>query len=199
MKITEIFDSSLNLDWEQQGRYKLAAFSVDGIWYQIQIEEKPIVHAPELRGKKTAEVSFFKKDSSDDEKAHSTANDQDAPSAVYGVVMNALKDQFAHYDAFYFSCEKRHSETDKQFKLKVRIYNYAASEIKHKYFKAQRYRFHDINLEKWIISKIPFTDKNFINEWLANLEFMKDKPYTRLFKDENGKYQQEIIYPKDKK
>ena len=120
MNISEIFDSSLlDIRWQINGRYILCSFKIKDSEYQIQIEKKPLPY-DELKGKRTAEVSFSRNDIDDIEKSHSTTKSSDFPGRIYGIVSNALTKKFEDFDAFYFIANRRH-KTKIYFMLADRI------------------------------------------------------------------------------
>lgn len=128
MKINEIFNTKIKVNWQISGRFELTSFHVDDIEYTIQIEKKPL-HFDELLNKKTAEISFFRNDIDNTETVHSTTNDAKRSLSVYGAIANALVEKFASYDAFYFIANRRHSANDEQFQSKKLIYRFAADKM----------------------------------------------------------------------
>lgn len=129
MNISEIFDSSLlDIRWQINGRYILCSFKIKDSEYQIQIEKKPLPY-DELKGKRTAEVSFSRNDIDDIEKSHSTTKSSDFPGRIYGIVSNALTKKFEDFDAFYFIANRRHSSSTEEFELKTKIYFMLADRI----------------------------------------------------------------------
>jgi len=128
MKLSEIFDSDVDLQWQINGRFILTSFTANGIPYLIQIEKKPL-YFDELKDKKTAEVSFARNDIEDTEKAHSTAKSSNFSAPTYGVVANALTKKFEDFDAFYFTANRRHSSSQDEFQSKANIYGILGNRI----------------------------------------------------------------------
>ena len=104
MNIWEIFDTNIQLTWQQSERSELALLNYDNKPYMLQIYRTQFNQITELIGKNTAEVSFFRYDLND-QQSFSTTYDVPSPTMLYGVISNALTDKFAEYDAFYFSAE----------------------------------------------------------------------------------------------
>ena len=132
MQLIEIFDTDLPLAWNKNGNIEQAVFKCDEEIYVIQIEIKPLLDIPELKGKKTAEVSFFKhvEGEENSDKNFSTNQTKTFSISVYSVVGRNLKRKFADFDAFYFSAEKRHSNDVKEFDRKKQIYRSLADRLR---------------------------------------------------------------------
>jgi hypothetical protein len=123
MKLQEIDNTSLDFPVSRHGDFLLGVFTYEGKPYVLQLHVRPL-QFEELRGLRTAEVSFFRHDIQGD-KSYATVDDLDAaPFKVYSVITNRLVDLSADFDAFYFSAEQRHSDDVQQFQKKVRIYRY---------------------------------------------------------------------------
>lgn len=170
MRITEIFDSKLNLKWQKNGRIELTTFTVKDVKYNIQIESKPIAKVPELKNKKTAEVSFFV-DNTNSDTAFSTQYEfGNEAFKVYGVVLSALAEKFKEYDAFYFIARPEHSSNPAELKTKTGIYLTLANKVAG----AHPFRVYDQKSRygnAFLVSKIPIENNvDFINE---ALEYMK--------------------------
>ena len=171
MKITEIFDSNLDLQWQQNGRFELTSFTVGNMEYSIQIEAKPLPSIPELKNKRTAEVSFFTKDT-DISKAFSTQYEfGNSAIKVYGVVLNAIANKFKDYDAFYFIAKPEHSSNTEELKTKSGIYLTLANKVA----TSNNIRVYDQKTKygnAFLVSKFPIENNDdFINE---TLEYLKN-------------------------
>jgi len=127
VKIVEILNTKIHLVWVNHDRFELTNFSAEGIEYVIQIEKKPLPF-DELKNQKTAEISFFRTDD-DSERAYLTSHLERHQFSVYGAVANALAEKFNDYDAFYFVANRRHSDDDEQFRIKKKIYRFAADRM----------------------------------------------------------------------
>lgn len=124
-ELIEAFDSKLDLTWyDLRGGGIAADFGVDSTRYTIQLT--PIA----IGDSDVAEASFIVSDVSGD-KAFKTTGKSLSPTAVYGVVANALIDKLpsTKYKAVFFSAERRHSTSDEQHEAKIRIYEFAAKQI----------------------------------------------------------------------
>lgn len=174
MKLYEIFDSKINnLQWQVHGRYLLSGVIIDDQQYTIQIEKKPLLFFDNPQAVKSAEVSFFKTNEDDSEKAFSTQNNfKKTPVSVYGVIANALVDQFYNFDAFYFSAEKRHSNTEKEFQQKKTIYFLLADRLRKKIPNVQLFELETSTAQEYLVSKIEPIGKmkNHLKEALSNLK-----------------------------
>jgi len=131
MIVLEVFDTKLDLKWQTTSRFELASFKYKHAEFLIQIEKK-LLPFKELKGKKTAEISFSRNDVQDVEKSHSTIGDVEFPSAIYGIISNALADKFSNFDAFYFIANRRHSKSGEEFNSKKKIYSFLADRISKK-------------------------------------------------------------------
>jgi CRISPR-associated Cas5-like protein len=172
MNIWEIFDTSIQLTWQQNGQYELAALNFENIPYVLQIYKTQLRQIPELLGKNTAEVSFFRSDLTD-QQSFSTTYDVPSPTMLYGVISNALADKFANYDAFYFSAEKAHSSTKDEYDAKVSIYQYAARRMLKRYGAKDYVNINNRGTD-FIISKIAIVSdayKNPVKEYLDQLDW----------------------------
>lgn len=170
MQLDEIFDTEQDLIWQHQGRFELTTFNIGNVNYTIQIEKKHMAKVPELKGKKTAEVSFFT-DASDTKVAHSTTNQmRHVATTVYGVVFNALEKKFQEYDAFYFVARPEHSQNEEQLGKKSDIYLTLANSVATR----SNVRVYDQKSNygnAFLVSKLPVENNaDFINE---AVEFMK--------------------------
>jgi hypothetical protein len=167
----KFFDTSIDLEWQRNGRYKLCSFKYGEFQYTIQIENKPI-HITELKGKNTAEISFFRTDLSD-EATHSTTGDIDLPFKIYGVVANALAEKYHEYDAFFFSAISRHSSSKKELDTKAKIYFFLADKLSKK-VGGKVYDNKDQHGLEFIVSKIKFESNEFIDEQLLTMNMIDD-------------------------
>ncbi len=123
-----IFNTELDLKWQTHGRYELVSFKYKHAEFMIQIEKKPL-DFKELKGKRTAEISFSRNDIQDVEKSHSTVGDVEFPAAIYGAVSNSLAVKFSDFDAFYFIANRRHSKSSEEFNSKKKIYAFLADRV----------------------------------------------------------------------
>lgn len=160
MLLWEIFDTELDIEWKQSGRFVLGPFIWDDKKYTIQIENKPL-DFPELKGKKTAEISFFRSDK-EGEAAFSTSSDTSFPIRVYGVSANALIKKYEEYDAFYFIAEKRHSKNEKEFKIKTDVYDLISDRLA-KRIGAKLYDYRTPVSNEYLVSRIKIKSDKFKN------------------------------------
>lgn len=183
MKLNEIFDSKIeNLQWQQNGRHLLSSIFIDDQQYIIQIEKKPLLFFDNALKIKSAEVSFFKADEEDSEKAFSTQNNfKKNPVSVYGVVINALIDQFNNFDAFYFSAERRHSNSEKEFQQKKMIYFMLADRLRKKISNVELYELENERAAEYLVSKIKpnYKLKNTLKEALLQFDMSKTSIFKR--------------------
>lgn len=132
MRLHEIFDSAIKFRWETVGSHELTEFSVNEIPYALQIEQREVPGAPELKTG-MAEISFFRADAKHVDSSFSTSVDhQTAITALYGIMLNALIQKSSTYKAFYFSAEERHSRNQEQFEQKVKLYDLLAERFSRK-------------------------------------------------------------------
>lgn len=182
MKLNEIFDSKIdNLHWQTHGKYLLTAVMIDEHEYIIQIEKRSLLFFDNPLKVKSAEVSFFKADEKDNEKAFSTQHVfKKTPVSVYGVITNALIEQFNNFDAFYFSAEKRHSNNQKEFDQKKAIYFMLADRLKKKISGVELYELESETAAEYLVSKIEPNHKlkSALKEALKNF----DRTKTAIFK-----------------
>lgn len=180
MHLQEIFDTEADIVWQQQGRFELAEFVINDIKYIIQIEKKPIspLKLPELKGKKTAEVSFFVADKKSLDQAYSTThNIGNAAPKVLSVVFHALLEKFKEYDAFYYILRPQHSDSKEQLETKRGIYLTLANNLAtHSNLRVYDQRSNYGNA--FLVSKIPIeSNKDFINE---TLEYIKNVDWNKV-------------------
>lgn len=157
MKMNEVFDAVASVDWSENERFLLGTFEVNNIEYNIQLQRRPIEGV-----KNGAEVSFYI-NTDDTEQAFSTINlHKLVPTKVYGIVFNALLSKVDQFDALYFNAEKRHSKTDKEWKIKQHVYSTLAMRLKNAGFKEYQTRSHLASTE-WLLSKVSLNeDSKFI-------------------------------------
>ena len=130
-----------------------------------------MLNIPELKGKRTATVSFAEQQEADVEKAFSTTGKMGRASHyVYSIVANALSDKFQDYDAYYFSALERHSGDASELDSKAKIYLHYAN-IVAKRHGVRVYEDRSNYGKAFLISKIPIESEQFFNE---ALEFMKN-------------------------
>lgn len=169
MKLVEIFNSKIDLDWQKHGRFELSQFFVNETPYIIQIEKRPILELQLEDSIKTAEVSFFRHDIENEKKAFSTQQENiKVPYVVYGAVGNALKQKFNNYDLFYFTAEKKHSNNTKEYEQKIQIYRSLCIKLKKDSLEEVfYYENEDSTKYEFIISKIEIPElKNPLKEAL---------------------------------
>lgn len=172
MKLYEIFDTKIeNLVWHRYMRHIQTTFKVDNIKYVIQIEIKSLGF-PELKGKKCGEVVFYI--DGDDIEPFSTQNKNIFSPKVYGVVLNALIDKIYEFDTIYFSAERRHSMFDKDYKQKVKIYQFICDRVMkssgHEYIKYYR---KISGATEFLLSKTKIVSGGYINEFNKIKEAME--------------------------
>lgn len=170
MLLDEIFNHTEQLNWQLNGRFELAEFTVDNVKFQIQIDRKPLDAFADLKNKKTAEVSFFREDIQNHDDAHSTAgNSKKISVKVYGAVLNGLKDKFDNYDAFYFTAERKHSTNQEEFEAKNRIYFYMSDRIaKHFHTLVYFYEKETSAKTEYLVSKIKLSEQTKEDSGLKN-------------------------------
>lgn len=136
MKLNDLIESlntKLPLNWQKKGSYELTSFNIDEYVYVIQIELKPLP-IEELKGLKTAEVSFFLQNPPEDQTGFDTANVfKQTAVKIFSIVYNALADKFSEYDAFMFTAKSRHSSSPDEYKTKRRIYDNLADRLAKSY------------------------------------------------------------------
>jgi hypothetical protein len=128
VNLLEILNSKIDFQWKHTSTVHLAAFSVNGVRYQIQLE--PAVVLPkELGGLAIYEASFLLLDEKGD-KAYSSAGNSETPLSIYGVVLNAIVEIVdsgkIKCDGLFFTAEERHSKDKRNQESKVRIYKFLA-------------------------------------------------------------------------
>lgn len=179
MKIQEIFDTSTNIVWQQNGRFELAAFD-QGEKYVIQIDKKKFHQFPELNNSNVAEISFFRYGVENSDEAHATIRqNSDVPVKVYGIVLNALLKKMDDYDAFFFSAEAKHSRTLEEFESKKSIYFWIADRVSKRLPSIIFYECEHDTSAQFLISRIKLSPetqnetgfKNALAEALATTTF----------------------------
>lgn len=174
MRLWEIFDTSVQLEWQQNGQHELSSLNYGNKPYILQIHKVQLQQIPELLGKKTAEVSFFRDDLTD-QQSFSTTYDVPSPTMLYGVISNGLSDKFVEYDAFYFSAERAHSNTKGEYDAKVSIYQYAANRIVKRYGARCYENINNVSTN-FIISKIIIHNEKYkcpVQEYREHLDWAK--------------------------
>ena len=167
MKLNEIFDTEIkNLHWQSHGRYLLAGIKIDKIFFTIQIERKPLLIFDNSIKVKSAEVSFFRTYEQDEDKAFSTYDDlKQSPVSIYGSIANALANQFKDFDAFYFSAERKHSSSEKQFQQKKKIYFTLADRLRRKGSNVDLFELETPSSQEYLVTKVkPSAKSNLKNE-----------------------------------
>lgn len=160
MKVFEILNHAEELLWQKSGRFELSQFFIDGTPYVIQIEHRGFMQFPELEKSLTAEVSFFRNDIENPDKAFGTVNQiKKPPVKVYGAVLNGLKDRFSDFDAFYFIAAKKHSLNDMEFQIKGKLYSFMADKIVKSIPGIFYYEFETTSDKEFLLSKIRLSDK----------------------------------------
>ena len=128
MNLLEILNSSIDFQWKTIPPVHLAAFSVNGVQYQIQLEPA-IVLPKKLGGLSIYEVSFLLLAVKGD-KAYSSSGNSETPLSIYGVVLNSIikivEDEKINCDGLFFTAETRHSKDRQNHESKVRIYKFLA-------------------------------------------------------------------------
>lgn len=126
--IVEAFDSEINIDWHESHGAHVGGFEVNSVKYILQLS--PIV----IQDLKVFEASFLLFDAQNDRGFATSGATSTAPTAVYGIVANALikKIPMVRCDAVFFSAEPRHSKDEDQHQSKLRIYKFAAQRISKK-------------------------------------------------------------------
>lgn len=156
MKIREIFDTNIDVEWQQSGKFELAGFTC-GEDYVIQIEKREIHGFEELKNAKTAEVSFFRNDIV---AAFTTAKQTlDVPVKIYGTVLNAVSGKIDDYDAFIFTAEAKHSKTSEEYNSKKKIYSAIADKIAKKMTGITYYERETDYSGEYLITKIKLSEE----------------------------------------
>jgi len=159
MKICEIFDAKIDVEWQQRGRFELATFTC-GEDYIIQIERRIFHGLKELNIAKTAEVSFFRKNIKDAIATFSTTKQNiDVPVRIYAIVLNAISGKMDNYDAFFFSAESKHSKTQDEYNSKKNIYSAIADKIAKKMPGIMYYERETNYSGEYLITKIELSDE----------------------------------------
>jgi hypothetical protein len=161
INLMEIFDHNVELEWQQNGAFELSTFNEGGSIFQLQIERKNFPYTSDFDRCKVGEVSFGRKDieHKGSEFSSKAAIPSTAPK-VYGAVVNGLAEKFENYDVFYFDALRRHSESDEDYKTKMRIYTAMADVVKKQqecwYYES---RWKTANRKTFIVSKIRMSDE----------------------------------------
>lgn len=159
MKICEIFDTNLDVEWQQNGRFELAMFTY-GEDYIIQIEKRKLHGFQELNKAKTAEVSFFRKNIEDGVATFSTTKQSvDVPVRIYAIVLNAISGKMDDYDAFFFSAEAKHSKTQDEYDSKKSIYSAISDKIAKKMIGITYYERETNYSGEYLITKIELSEE----------------------------------------
>lgn len=162
MKLTEIFDYEIDFPLQQSGRYVLGKYEVDNQSFIFQLENRNIQVQFEDRNKhKTAEISFYQLDTSDNEGFSTTYNIKN-PTKVYGAFINKAIQLYKAYDAFYIVADRKHSNNSKEFNSKKSIYSHLSDKIM-KSGGGYLYERHTPSKSEWIISKYKISESGYIN------------------------------------
>jgi hypothetical protein len=181
MKICEIFDTNLDVEWQQNGRFELAAF-VYGETYVIQLEKKKIPKLTELNGAKLAEASFYRSGMEGENASFTTTKQAiDVPVRIYDVVLNAVSGKIDEYDAFIFTAETKHCRTAEEFSTKKDIYSAIADRIAKRMHNIFYYERLTENSAEFLITKIELSEEtqnktNFKNPRAEAIKALKLKP-----------------------
>lgn len=169
MTLEELFDihceslsTKRNIQWQRNGRFELGSFDAVDRNFTIQIENKPIIHfdIPVLKGKKTAEVSFFQADPLTGKETFDATGEFSGSKAIQilGIVTNALLLKFKEYDAFYFVVKPEHTG----MRQKTAVFYHIASRLA----KSQGFHPYERTVEgapAFLTSKIPID--NLPDDW----------------------------------
>lgn len=163
MKILEVFDYLDNsISWEKHGRFELATFTIKNVQYILQIEKKPGFYVDmNLKGKTVYEVSFF----IHGDNSFSTQNNSTSPTKVYGAVLHAFKMKYSldEYQNFYFSAERRHSTSDKEYEFKIELYENLVSRVR-KQHGGYLYHHRTVSGVEFLLTKQELKSKQWVNE-----------------------------------
>lgn len=139
------------------------SFVVSDVKYVIQlaittqIDELPSI--PEFKGVRIAEVSFFEHTQGDS--AFSTNNKVGFDvMKLYSIIGHAVADKMKEYDVYYFNLNARHSDTERQYKIKHKLAEYTVKELRnllpiHFYAPSNK----STRRSTYILSKIKLSDK----------------------------------------
>lgn len=136
--VNEIFDHKENLTWQSHGDFQMAAFSMGGRRYQIQIQtiqRVPYRNVKELTGKKIGDVSFMDiTDNKISDDSFATSKEHQSSSIkVYSTILNGIASKFDEYDAYHFEADRRHSNSNEEFNAKLHIYESLVKSLKSKH------------------------------------------------------------------
>lgn len=127
MNLIEVFDTKYDLKWIRKDRFKLSSFTIDNQEFVLQIDERPLHDiSPDLKNKKTAELSFFIKGDG----FSTLLNNNKHALKIYSIIGNGFHSQIQAYDAIFFKIDKSHSKTLDEFKSKKNIYEMLAYKLK---------------------------------------------------------------------
>ncbi len=120
MKLSEVFDTHLDLTWEYSMDEYFSQFELDGKLYGISAIEEVVGQF------KTIRIDFHVKDESGIN--HNATNFGDNSFKVLAIVSNAVKAKFSDYDVVYFLAKK--TTSDKEFDSRVKLYSRIVDKLK---------------------------------------------------------------------
>lgn len=175
--LDESGDAIANLKWTKSGTYEKAKFEVNGTVYQIAIVQKPVDTVPglsNLKGKKTAELSFIEGEATTPEYG-TTGKAKSSSNKIYGVVLNAAAERFNDYDALIFVAKRADSQSEKQYKTKARIYQAGAERLARMNNAWSRSKEVSGGIA-FIVTKVPIDINEWFNQWEQMIISDKSKP-----------------------
>lgn len=120
MKLIEVFNTSLNLEWKHDINEFYSEFKLGENNYGISAIEE------DINNLKTLRVDFHYKDGN--KISHSATNFGTDALKVLAIISNGIKQKFQDYDIIYFLAKK--ANNDKEFSSRVKLYSRIVDKLK---------------------------------------------------------------------
>ena len=121
MKLNEIFNTKLILNWTFDVNEYYSEFVINEHKYGISVVEEEIENIKAIR----IDFHFKNEDGTIEHNATNFGNDA---LKVLGIISNAIKEKFNHYEIIYFLAKK--TSTDKEFSSRVKLYSRIIDKLK---------------------------------------------------------------------
>ena len=113
MKLTEVFNTKLPLEWKHDVNEFYSEFSIGENRYGVSAIEEKVEHIRTIR------VDFHIK--VDGKASHDATNFGEDSFKVLAIVSNGIKSKFLDYDIVYFLAKR--TDTDNAFDSRVKLYS----------------------------------------------------------------------------
>lgn len=120
MKLTEVFNTKLNLEWTHDVNEFYSEFSIGEHQYGVSAIEE------DFHNLKTIRVDFRYKD--ENKISHDATNFGIDALKVLAIISNGIKQKFHDYDIIYFLAKK--TSNDMEFGSRVKLYSRIVDKLK---------------------------------------------------------------------